>query len=95
MTLQHRLDATTQTWRKPDMPRGFVLKYDQTKLKSANPVRRLEYQEKKELMGVRFPNGACILDRNFMNYFPTLTELCDSFGTIGKYDIQWLDEMEA
>ncbi len=95
MTIQHRLDATTQTWRKPDAPRSFLLKFDQTKLHSANPVRRLEYQEKKELMGVQFPNGACILDRNFMNYFPTLTDLCDSFGTIGKYEIEWLDEQES
>ena len=95
MTLHHRLDATTQTWHKPDEPRAFTLKFDQSKLKSANPVRRQEYQEWKELLGVQFPNGACILDRSFMNYYPTLTDLCDSFGTIGHYKIQWHDEQEA
>ncbi len=68
MTIQHRLDATTQTWRKPDEPRAFTLKFDQSKLKSANPVRRLDYQEKKEVEGVLFTSGACILDRSYMNH---------------------------
>ncbi len=90
----NHLDATTKLWKRKDEPRAFTLKFDQSKLKSANPVRRLEYQEKKELMGVQFPNGACILDRSFMNYYPTLTDLCDSFGTIGVYNITWHDEQE-
>src|SRR6266568_1691193 len=95
MTTHSHLDATTQTWRKPDEPRAFTLKFNQSKLKSANPVRRQEYQEWKELMGVQFPNGACILDRSFMCYFPTLSDLEESFNTIGHYTLTWHDEQEA
>ncbi len=94
MTLHSHLDATTKTWHKPDEPRAFTLKFDQSKLKSANPMRREAYKVKQELLGVQFPNGACILDRSFMNYYPTLTDLCDSFGTIGVYNITWHDEQE-
>ncbi len=94
MTIHHRLDATTQTWHKPDAPRSFTLKFDQSKLKSANPVRRQEHQEWKEGEGILFTSGSRCLDRSYMNYFPTLTDLCDSFGTIGKYEIEWHDEME-
>ncbi len=90
----NHLDATTKLWKRKDEPRAFTLKFDQSKLKSANPVRRLEYQEKKELMGVQFPNGACILDRSFMCYFPTLSDLEESFHTIGHYTLTWHDEME-
>ncbi len=94
MTIHSHLDATTQTWHKPDEPRAFTLKFNQSKLKSANPVRRQEYQEWKEVEGILFTSGSVCLDRSYMNYFPTLTDLCDSFGTIGKYDIVWHDEME-
>src|SRR6266567_560593 len=94
MTTHSHLDATTQTWRKPDEPRAFTLKFDQSKLKSANPMRREAYKVKQELLGVQFPNGACCLDRNFMNWYDSLTSLCDSFGTIGKYEIEWHDEQE-
>lgn len=95
MMQRNSLDATTRLWRKPESPRAFTLKFNQSKLKSANPVRRQEYQEWKEVEGVQFTNGAVCLDRSYMNYFPTLTDLCDSFGTIGKYEIEWLDEQEA
>src|SRR6266568_8528702 len=87
MTLHSHLDATTKTWHKPDEPRAFTLKFDQSKLKSANPVRRQAYKVKQELLGVQFPNGACILDRSFMCYFPTLSDLEESFHTIGHYTL--------
>ena len=48
--IKQNLDATTQTWRKPDMPRAFTLKFNQSKLRSANPVKRQEYQESPDLM---------------------------------------------
>jgi len=93
--IQHNpLDATTRTWRKPESPRAFTLKFNQSKLHSANPVRRQEYQEWKEVEGILFTSGSVCLDRNFKNYFPPLTDLCDSFGTIGKYEIEWLDSEE-
>ena len=89
MTTHSHLDATTKTWHKPDEPRAFTLKFNQSKLKSANPVRRQEYQEWKEVEVILFTSGSVCLDRSFMNYYPTLTDLCDSFGTIGKYEIEW------
>ncbi len=61
MTTHSHLDATTQTWRKPDEPRAFTLKFDQSK---------------------------------FMCYFPTLSDLEESFHTIGHYTLTWHDEME-
>jgi len=96
-THSSRLDATTRTWMKPDTPRSFLLHFNQRKLKSANPARRIEYQQYDDLWGVLFPNGAVSLERPYINknYFFTLTEMCDSFSALGDYDIQWLDEMEA
>ncbi len=93
--IKQNLDATTKTWHKSDEPRAFTLKFNQSKLKSANPVRRQEYQEWKEVEGILFTSGSVCLDRSFMNYYPTLTDMCDSFGTIGKYEIEWLDEQES
>ncbi len=90
--IKQNLDATTQTWKKPDVPRSFTLKFDQSKLKSANPVRRQEYQEWKEVEGILFTSGTVCLDRSYMNFYGSLTELCDSFGTIGKYEIEWHGE---
>ncbi len=94
MTTHSHLDATTKTWHKPDEPRAFTLKFDQTKLKSANPVRRLEYQEKKEVEGVLFTSGACILDRSYVCYFSSLSEMEESFSTIGHYTLTWHDSGE-
>ncbi len=91
----NHLDATTKLWKRKDEPRAFTLKFNQSKLKSANPVRRQEYQEWKEVEGILFTSGAVCLDRSYMNYYGSLTELCDSFGTIGHYKIQWHDEQEA
>jgi hypothetical protein len=95
MSIQPTFDATTRTWKRRDTPRAFLLKFDQSKLKSANPVKRLDYQVKQELWGVVFTNGAVCLERDFMNYWRSFTDMCDHFGAIGRYDVTFLDEMES
>jgi hypothetical protein len=95
MTTQPKhLDATTYTWHKPPAPRVFRIHFDRSKLKSQNPMKRQEYQEWNEVEGVQFTNGAIALDREYtiVNFFNTLTDMCDYFGTLGKYEIAWEDE---
>ncbi len=93
MNAQHiPLDATTKTWRKQDVPRAFRLHFNQSKLKSANPVKRQEYQEWQELCGVVFPSGLVSLDRNFVNFFHSMSDLEEHCARIGQYDITFADE---
>ena len=80
--------------KRRDVPRLFLLTFNQSKLKSANPAKRLEYQQSQTLWGTLYPNGAVSLERDYMNYWSTLTEMCDHLAAIGKYDIEWYGEME-
>lgn len=90
------LDATTRLYKRPETPRTFTLKFNQSKLKSANPVTRQRYQEWKEVEGVLFTNGIVCLERPELNKnaYDTLTDMCDDFAAKGKYTIIWHDEQE-
>ncbi|SRR5260221_13695634 len=80
--------------KKRDVPRRFELTFNRTRLKSANPKTRLDYQVNESLWGVLFPTGVVMLERPYVNInaFETFTDLCDHFAAIGTYTVTWLDE---
>jgi len=80
--------------KKRDVPRRFELIFNRTKLRSANPRTRLEYQVNQSLYGVLFTTGQVVLERPYVNTnaFETFSEMCDHFSAIGAYEVTWLDE---
>src|SRR6266568_9555176 len=87
MTTHSHLDATTKTWNiRRDVPLAFILHYNQRKLKSANPKTRQEYQEWHECDCVLFVSGKVILDRNYVNFFPSMSALKEHCEQVCDYE---------
>jgi len=89
--LRARIQAHLTTVHKQrERPRIFELSYDRTKLKSRNPVTRLDYQAKLHLWGTRYPDGGVGLSSGV--WFETQYEMEIHFGLMGAYEVTWEDE---
>jgi hypothetical protein len=86
-------EAIVKTKRPRQLPRLFELTYDRTKLKSRNPVTRLDYQVKLTLWGTDYPPTDLPSGVGLQNgtWFRDVQELRDHFEAMGEYDIIWHD----
>jgi hypothetical protein len=99
MTIQHRLDATTQTWTRRDTPRVFYVEFNHKKV---NPFRSGRYQadidvnrhETQTRFGTLYPNGLVTLDSGVPYHsLSEMKEMLEAFGDVS--DPVFLDEMES
>jgi len=97
--LRARLQAVIRSAKRASArPRLFTLTYDRTKLKSANPVTRLEYQKRLMVWGAQFPHTGDFPDSVCLQNgtsFLSLIDLDEHFSSMGAYVIEWQDEQES
>ena len=90
MSAQHHLDATTQTWKRPNEPQHFLLTYNRRKLPTRNPITRREYEQNLSLWATEYPATvdfqSCIILQNGV-FFNSMDELRDHFKAMGDYTL--------
>lgn len=71
--------------RKPEQPRTFLLRWNNSKLKT-----RRRDESWHEAYGTRYPNGRVTLD--FGPPYETMSEMVAALQAAGEYRIEWCDE---
>lgn len=78
-------------------PRLFLIQYNQSKLRSANPQTRAYFKQERELWGASWPatehTPAGVVSLCNGVTFGSMTELQGHFDRSGQYTITWLDEV--